>query len=145
MERLTEGHCAINLPDILKTCTTSPGASEPEIEAVERAIGRPLPDDYKIILRASNGVEGTVGRDAHLSLWSAGEIAPLNESYAVDTFAPGLTLLGTDGGGEGYGFVMKDGVCEYVNVPLVGMEPSAISISISPRITPRGALSRHLR
>jgi hypothetical protein len=72
-------------------------------------------------------VEGPVGSDAYLALWSAAEIAPLNEGYAVGRFAPGLTLLGTDGGGEGYGFLVKEGAIEYVNVPLVGMSLKTIT------------------
>jgi hypothetical protein len=117
----------MSLPDALKDCTTYPGATEAEIEAAERALGRPLPDDYKEMLRATNGAEGLVSSGAYVALWSAAEIAPLNEGYAVDRFAPGLTLLGTDGGGEGYGFVVKDEAVEYVNVPLVGMDLKTIT------------------
>jgi hypothetical protein len=98
-----------------------------QLRAVEQSLGRSLPDEYKDILRASNGVEGSIGSGAYLVLWPADEIASLNKAAAVDRFAPGLTLIGGDGGGEGYGFISREGVIEYVNVPLVGMSLKSIS------------------
>jgi vacuolar-type H+-ATPase subunit C/Vma6 len=72
----------MNLRDALKSCTTYPGATEAEIQAAERALDQPLADDYKRVLRASNGVEGFVGFDAYLALWHVEEIASLNVARA---------------------------------------------------------------
>lgn len=66
---------------------------------------------------------------AYLMLWSTKEIAPLNEAYATAEFAPGLVLIGTNGGDTAYGLLDSgDGRRSYVNVPLVGMSLDAIEL-----------------
>jgi hypothetical protein len=116
----------MSLPDALKNCTTYPGATEAAIRTVERALGRPLPDDYKKVLNVTNGVEGPVGSDAYLALWHAEEIASLNVASAVSEFMPDLTLIGSNGGDDAYGFLAKDGEIEYVCVPFI-FEKEAIT------------------
>jgi len=37
-------------------------------------------------------------------------------------FLPGVTLIGTDGGGTGYGLRFYEGRSEYVSTPLIGMD-----------------------
>ena len=118
----------MTLPDVLNSCEARGGATEGVLHDAERQLGRRLPDDYKAVLLESDGLEGFIGDDVFISLWSASDLASLNNAYAVSEFVPGVTLLGTDGGDTGYGF-RKDGEhLEYVAVPLVGMEPTAISV-----------------
>ncbi len=97
-----------------------------DIQAAEQKLGVRFPDDYRAFLQASDGLEGFVGEDAYLMLWYAKEVAELNEGYSVAEFAPGLVLIGTDGGDTGYGFTQKGGGHQYVQVPLVGMSADAI-------------------
>ncbi len=61
-------------PEAFAGCQTQPGAMESEISALERDIRQPLPDDYKALLRESNGIEGFVAPEAYLALWSTADI-----------------------------------------------------------------------
>jgi hypothetical protein len=118
----------MSLPEILKSCETRSGAVAGALHDAEQQLGQALPDDYKAVLLESDGLEGFISADAYLSLWSAGDLASLNDAYAVAEFVPGVTLLGTDGGDTGYGYRKAGEELEYVAVPLVGMEPSAITV-----------------
>lgn len=80
---------------------TRPGVARPSTAPVLRAHARP--DDYKALLQESDGLEGFISADAYVSLWAAADLASLNDAYAVVEFVPDVTLLGTDGGGTGYG------------------------------------------
>jgi cell wall assembly regulator SMI1 len=93
-----------------------------QIEAAERELGRRLPEDYRSFLRESNGLEGFVGAEAYLILWSIQEIAQLNSGYATTEFAPGLVLIGTNGGNTGYGFIDNQSNVRYVQVSLIPMD-----------------------
>ena len=100
-------------------------AGEPsEIDAAGRKLGVRLPGDYCTLLQESDGVEGFVGPDAYLMLWSPHELLELNVAYSVAEFAPGLVLMGTDGGDTGYGFVEGE-TTQYAQVPLVGLSREA--------------------
>jgi hypothetical protein len=100
-----------------------PGARATEIDAAERALGCRLPGDYRRFLEESDGFEGFVDGVLYLALWRARELHSRNEGFHVAEFFPGLTLLGTNGGGSGIGFLV-DG--DYVAVPLVGMFPDEV-------------------
>lgn len=118
----------MSLPEILRLCETRNGAKEGAIRDVEQWLGEPLPHDYKAVLLESDGLEGFISEDVYISLWSVADLASLNDAYGVSEFAPGVTLVGTDGSDTGYGFRKESERIEYVAVPLVGMEPSAISV-----------------
>lgn len=118
----------MSLPEVLKSCETRGGAVDGALRGAEEQLGRSLPDDYKEVLLESDGAEGFLTSGAYVSLWSAADLASLNDAYAVAEFVPGVTLLGTDGGDTGYGFRREQGRTEYIAVPLVGMEPSAIRV-----------------
>jgi SMI1/KNR4 family protein SUKH-1 len=118
----------MTLPAPLMSCEVRGGASASALRAAEKLLGRPLPQDYKDVLLQSDGLEGFISDDNYLLLWSASDLANLNDTYAVAEFLPGVTLVGTDGADTGYGFRTDHGRLEYVAVPLVGMSPDAISV-----------------
>lgn len=118
----------MTLPEILELCEVRSGATEGALHDAERQLGHPLPEDYKAVLLESDGLEGFISGDVYISFWSASELMSLNKAYSVSEFVPGVTLLGTDGGDTGYGFRKDAERYEYVAVPLVGMEPGAVSI-----------------
>ncbi len=76
-------------------------------------------------MRECDGGEGFVGDGGYLVLWRLGELGPNNQAYGCAEFAPGLLLFGTDGGGEGYAFDLRDDPPTYVMVPLVGLSVDA--------------------
>jgi hypothetical protein len=118
----------VTLPAILKGCDIRKPASESAVRNAEEQLGRPLPEDYKGVLRESDGCEGFISEHSYVLLWSTTELANLNDAYRVSEFLPGVTLVGTDGGDTGYGFRGELERLEYVAVPLVGMEPNVVSV-----------------
>ena len=98
------------------------GPAEREIvDGLSATLGFTLPPDYLEFLREHDGGEGFVG-DNYIILWGAGELADFNREYEVETYAPGIFLFGSDGGGEGYGFDTLEQGSPIVRVPFIGME-----------------------
>lgn len=102
---------------LIRDCARS-GATLGSIRSVERALGRLLPDDYREFLLRSDGVEGFLGAGGYISLRSTAELAALNEAYLVNEALPGVTIIGTNGGGTFYGFRGESAV-EYVSFPVI--------------------------
>ena len=94
----------------------------------EAELGTRLPPAYREFLLDSDGAEGPIGNAGYIALWSVRELVSLNESYCVSEFVPGLTLVGGDGGNTGYGFRRNGDGFEYVEVPLVVMEPDELRV-----------------
>lgn len=87
---------------------------------VESALGRHLPKEYRDFLQKNDGGEGFIS-DNYVILWKAEELIEFNREYEVEKYAPGLFLFGSDGGGEGYGFDMREQAAPVVMVPFIGM------------------------
>lgn len=87
---------------------------------VEAQLARPLPEAYRDYLARQDGWEGFIG-DAYLVLWRASELATFNEDYEVSTYAPGLFLFGSNGGGSGFAFDLREPAMPILLVPLIGM------------------------
>lgn len=98
-----------------------PAATELMISDCEKALGANLPSDYIAFLKRTNGAEGLVREDSYVILWSVTELAPLNRSYEVQDYAPGLLIFGSNGGGEAYGFDTRRPNWSVVALPFVGM------------------------
>jgi hypothetical protein len=79
------------------------------------------PAQYLAFLTDFNGAAGFIGPNKYLSLWDAASVLENNDGYMVREFAPDIFLIGTDGGGNGYGFRASG---EFVEVPLIGMASS---------------------
>ena len=71
-------------------------------------------------LRKSNGAEGFLGQN-YLQLWKAEELKECNDGYEVQRFAPALLLIGSDGGGEAYGFDVRGNPWKVVQVPFTDL------------------------
>lgn len=118
----------MSVPQVLEWCELRRGATASVLRGAEEQLRRPLPEDYETLLRESDGFEGFIARDVYVSFWSAADLASLNDGYAVAELMPGVTLLGTDGGNTGYGYIRNGEETVYVSVPLVGMESSAVTV-----------------
>ncbi|WP_153242676.1 SMI1/KNR4 family protein [Frateuria defendens] len=90
------------------------------LRSVESALGRHLPHGYRDFLQKNDGGEGFIS-DNYVILWRAEELIEFNREYEVEKYAPGLFLFGSDGGGEGYGFDMREQDAPVVMVPFIGM------------------------
>ncbi|MHC1665610.1 SMI1/KNR4 family protein [Stenotrophomonas geniculata] len=84
-------------------------------------VGVALPESYLEFLRAHNGGEGFIG-DNYIVFWKAEEVVDFNREYEVESYAPGIFLFASDGGGEGFGFDTLDAAMPVVRIPFIGME-----------------------
>lgn len=100
----------------------NPGASEEVLRDIESKLGVSFPAQFADFLLKSNGVEGSIGNNSYLVLWPIEEMISLNDAYAVNEFAPGLLLIGSDGGGVAYAFDTRVETMPIVAVPFVGMD-----------------------
>jgi hypothetical protein len=96
--------------NILKDCTKGPTHTYDTPKALQ--------SDYVEFLKRFNGVEGFIGTEQYLLLWSSEQIEELNTAYSTPEFLSGVVLIGTDGSDTGFGV---DSNGRYVRVPLVGM------------------------
>lgn len=105
-----------------------PCAATLAIEQLEQQLNVVLPADYKQFLLWSNGGEGPIG-DSYLVLWPVEKVAQLNEDYQVVKYLPDVIIIGTDGGGSGYGLLYKAGTsASLITVPLGDLGSESISI-----------------
>ena len=87
-----------------------------------------LPNEYKRFLKVSNGGEGFIGENSYVIFWSINDLLKFNKAYNVYEYAPGLLLIGSDGGGEAYAFDTHSKSMEIVKVPFVGMSIELIEV-----------------
>jgi hypothetical protein len=97
-----------------------PGIQEAAIANIEKQLGTQLPAEYLEFLKIMDGAEGFIGQ-SYVMLWPGEELLSMNEAYEVQKWAPGLLIIGSDGGGEAFGFDTRSG-WEIVEVPFIGME-----------------------
>jgi hypothetical protein len=106
---------------LLANFNGNPPAHVSSIQKFESDAGLLLPQDYKEFLQEADGGEGFVG-DAYVIFWRVRELLEMNKAYQVAEYAPGLLLFGSDGGGEGFAFDVRNDAKAIVSVPFVGME-----------------------
>lgn len=98
---------------------SNPPAAPDELASIPALV----PQAYVDFLSRANGGEGFIG-DEYVVLWKASEVRTFNDDYQVPTYAPGYLLIGTNGGGEGFGFDTRSSDPRPVlMLPLIGMEP----------------------
>lgn len=98
-----------------------PEASDESLQHLKEIKSFELPDDYLSCLVEANGGEGFIGEE-YLILWKIEELEQFNREYEVETYAPGLFLFGSNGGGEGFGFDTRSKPYKIVQVPFIGMD-----------------------
>ena len=106
---------AMNCPTIRK------GATPEGMEKLQQTIGHRLPSSYVDLMNLTNGIEGFVGNVKYLMLWPVEEQAELNEGYGAKEFAPGLWLIGSNGGDAGYAFDTRRHPMPIMEVPFLDM------------------------
>ncbi len=115
--------------DRLDELETRAGADEEAIRCVENSLGRRLPSEYRAFLLASDGAVGFVGEERYVNLWRVEYLLEANAGYQVERFWPGVTLIGTNGGGDAFGFVWEDGRAQYICFPFLGSEEDSLEKS----------------
>ncbi len=106
------------------SCTMREGASQALIANLENWVGKALPPAYVELMGSSNGIEGFVGV-TYLILWPVELLKELNEGYAIGEFAPGLFLIGSNGGDSGFALDTRHEPMEVKEVPFIGISHEA--------------------
>ncbi|APC40571.1 SMI1/KNR4 family protein [Clostridium estertheticum] len=91
------------------------------LQRTEQGLNIEFPLDYRLFIEEFNGAEGEIGPNSYVVFWSLIDIIELNEACGVNEFAPGLVLIGSDGGAA-YAFDNRDDSKAIVEVPFIGME-----------------------
>jgi hypothetical protein len=91
------------------------------IQEVEDQLAFNFSKEYIDFLLHSNGGEGSIGH-SYLRLWRLEELIEDNEGYGVQDFAPGLLIIGSDGGDTAYCIDTRFEEKPFVSVPFVGMD-----------------------
>jgi hypothetical protein len=98
-----------------------PGAEKRDILDVCAALNLNPPSDYLDVLQFSNGGEGFI-HQCYFRLYSTEELLSLNQAYQVKSFAPGLVIFGSNGGGEAFGFDTRQDPLEIIQIPFIPMD-----------------------
>ena len=115
------------LPKLLEQFDTKPGAPGATMQKlsdyVQSSTGTGLPGDYLDFLRFSDGGIGH-GPDLYLIMDSAEQVPASTEGYAAE-FAPGLIIIGSDGGGNVLGIDTRSKRPE--SMPYIMVDPIVLS------------------
>jgi hypothetical protein len=106
------------IQEILGPYGTPSVAGESDFSRLKYEAPFELPALYLEFLEDFHGASGFIGPNKYISLWDVQSALEHNKGYMVREFAPDIFLIGTDGGGNGYG-IRASG--EFVEVPLIGM------------------------
>ncbi|MRX74026.1 hypothetical protein GJU40_18030 [Bacillus lacus] len=94
--------------------------TENNIKKVEELLSINFPQEYYDFLLISNGGEGAIGQ-SYLVLWKIEDLIELNDAYGVEEFAPGLLIIGSDGGDTAYCIDIRSDIKPFVQVPFIGL------------------------
>lgn len=106
----------LRLEHLLAKCDKSDAATPNLISSLLK--GHPvLPDDYLALMAQSDGIEGWVGENSYLVIYSLDQLPGVNERACTNEFAPGMFIFGSDGGGMTYAFDTRTEPVKTVEVP----------------------------
>src|SRR5260370_25991157 len=105
---------------LLSELRQNPPVSVEEIERAQTTLGHEFPNDYVEFLRFCNGGEGFIG-ETYVIFWRAREVPEFNTLYEVTTYAPGLLLFGSNGGGGADTFSTQHTYMVTLQGPICGL------------------------
>jgi hypothetical protein len=100
---------------------TRPGAEEGAILSACLTLKFKPYADFLNVLQFTNGGEGFI-RHSYFHLYSLDEMLSLNQAYQVSTFAPGLVIFGSNGGGDAFGFDTRHDPMQIVQISFIPMD-----------------------
>lgn len=110
------------LSQLINGLSLNPPTTEKTINEVEEELDIKFPCEYVDLMTITNGGEGKIGDTSYIAIWQIENIIQYNEGYAVEEFAPGLLIFGSDGGDTAYAFDTRDKSMHIVEVPFIGMD-----------------------
>jgi cell wall assembly regulator SMI1 len=112
---------------LLKAITTedSVGATDQELDAAAAALGFELPEDYRAVIRRTNGGEADLG-ESHVRFQSVEAMMERNATFKAAGFPP-FIFFGSNGADEGYAWDLRpERHSLYVVVPFIVPEEDAV-------------------
>ena len=107
------------------TTDDSQGATEQELDDAAAAFGIELPEDYRAVMRRTNGGECDFG-ESWMVLQSLEAAIERNATFKEAGFPP-FIFFGSDGGGDGYAWDLRpERHSRYVVVPFIVPEDEAV-------------------
>lgn len=116
-----------NIQQYLKSFDLNDPADLNVIRNIEDQLGFQFPNEYVKFLLHSNGGEGPIG-DNYLQLWKVEELIEDNEGYSVEECAPGLLIIGSDGGDTAYCMDTRSKKMPLVSIPFIGMDLDEVEL-----------------
>lgn len=116
-----------NFQIYLKSLDLNDSADPNVIRNVEDQLGFQFPKEYVNFLLHSNGGEGPIG-DNYLQLWKVEELIENSEGYSVEEFAPGLLIIGSNGGDTAYCIDTRSKEMPFVSMPFIGMDLEQVEL-----------------
>ncbi|MCH4825900.1 SMI1/KNR4 family protein [Planococcus halocryophilus] len=116
-----------DIQQYLKSFDLNDPADPNVIRNVENQLGFLFPDEYVKFLLHANGGEGPIG-DNYLQLWKVEELIEDNERYSVEEFAPGILIIGSDGGDTAYCMDTRSKEMPFVSMPFIGMDLEEVEL-----------------
>lgn len=98
-----------------------PSAQTESVLELKRRLPAGIPNDYFEFLLLGDGGIGNIGGGDYAMIWPTGEIEGNNIEYEATTYAPGLVLFGSNGGGEAFAFDTTQTASSIGIVPFVGL------------------------
>lgn len=124
MKNLQEG--GDNMSPLHNIFTANPPANEHEILLIEQTMAIHLPEEYKNVLKESNGFSLMNG----VLIYGTEEIMERNETWEVKEYAKGYLAIGDDGGGMVFLMSLEKEACQVFVVDVGDMNPQhAILVS----------------
>jgi hypothetical protein len=94
------------------------GASEEQLRTLEEHLSVRLPEDYRALLRMSNGAVGH-GPDLFVIMDSAEEVPEDTTGRGAAEYVPGMIIIGSDGCGNVLGIDTRSGDPERMTYVMV--------------------------
>ena len=107
-----------DLQELSRGLFANKGAPRDEIERAERDLDLRFPADLVTFLTSHDAAEGFVA-GGYLQMWPVAEMANLNRIARVPEFVPGLVIVATNAGGEGFG--IDRSTSTFIRLPMIGM------------------------
>lgn len=109
--------------ELFKLFNCNPPTTINVIRDVEEQLNIKFPEDYIEFMLISNGGEGQIN-ERYLSLWEMESIVDSNgtEGYSILEFAPGLIVIGSDGGGTAIGYDFRNDKPQLIEVDFIGLD-----------------------
>lgn len=107
--------------DFLDAASRREPASVQTVADIEKELALSLPEDYKEFLRFTDGYAGPIG-EGYIDLFAAQQIAEMQRGYEVEQNVPGFLLIGSNGGGEAFGFDKRTHPWKVAMLPFIVMD-----------------------